>query len=89
MHVWNVQHTSAEDVEDAFNSTMEASDNMADGLAEVSGEIKRQNKVAKRKAQKVFDTIETTSDTIKQIQEEAARQTEQELEDFFQGIANA
>ena len=68
---------------------MDASDDFADGLVEVSGEIKRANEVARRKGQKVFDTIEDTSDAIKDIQAEAARQTEQELQDFFQGIANA
>ena len=89
MHVWNIQHSSLDDAHDSFNSTMDASDDFADGLVEVSGEIKRANEVARRKGQKVFDTIEDTSDAIKDIQAEAARQTEQELQDFFQGIANA
>ena len=89
MHVWNVEHASLDDVHESFNSTMDASDDLADGLVEVSDEIKRANEVARRKGQKVFDTIEDTSDAIKEIQEEAARKTEQELEDFFQGIASA
>ena len=43
---------------------MNASDDFADGLVEVSGEIKRANEVARRKGQKAFDTIESTSDAI-------------------------
>lgn len=89
VHEWLIENTTMDEVEQSFNHTMDASDDFADGLVEVSNEIKEANKVTRRKARVAFDTIEETADSVQRIQEEAARQTEAELEEFFQGIANA
>ena len=89
VHAWNIQHSSLEDVERGFNNTMDTSDALADGLVEVSGNIKEANQVARRKGQKAFDTIDATSDAIEDIQEKAIQDTQNELNEFFNGVANA
>ena len=74
---------------DAFNSTIEASNDFADELSQISEDIKEANNEVQRKGDMAFQTYEGTLDSIEEIQARAAEEAEREIEDFFNGIANA
>ena len=78
-----------ESARDTFNSTIEASNEFADELAQMSEDIKEANIEIQRKGDKAFETYEETLETIQEIQARATEETEKELEDFFNGIFNA
>ena len=74
VHVWNLEHNlTKETVRDAFNHTLEASNDFADELAQISGDIKEANIEIQRKGDKAFETYEETLETIEEIQARATQ----------------